>query len=517
MRTRTGWKAWVLLVALALTPTVARAQDVPVLSDPEWPVPLYSQRPERGGFYFAGEFIYFRQTNPIKEQVLAIRGFNDVDGIVQAIRNTILGTSNPVVPGAFFGSGMTALDTIQVSGQGTYAPGFGINLGYRFSDGSPIEAINFRYRHVVDARYSATASILPPFNGRLNFNVGTSLENTFLFSPVYNFPAEFAGPSNKIAVALPTAGSSASVTVGGTVTPVTTTTITGNGQGTITTIGNIPSVVVAAAQQGGAVANQAAFGIWNGASLMTIDFTQRFDDYELIGRIPIYQNDCCRFYGLIGPRHSSIWERFKWRTVDIQTQLPGGPATANGGTITTTTTSTTTGTGINSSASNSIITTVTGATATAGSPQTAVPGDSAPDDQAIYSNVVSNQLWGPIVGYGLEYYMGHGFACSTDLRGGVMVDFVREIARYEIGGFNFAAKHARRDYSVAPEIDGSFNLNWYPIAGVQVNFGYDLMLYFNTVASPKPVDFNYGSISPGWEKGIFRYFDGFKFGVAFIF
>jgi hypothetical protein len=504
-------------MALALTPMMARAQDVPVLSDPEWPVPLYSQRPERGGFYVAGEFIYFRQTNPIKEQLIAIRGFNDIDGIVQTTRNTILGTGTPVIPGRFFGSGMPALDSIQVSGPGTYSPGYAVDIGYRFSEGSPIEAINFRYRHVVDARYSATASLLPPFNGKFNFNVGDSLENTFLFSPVYNFPAEFAGPANKIAVALPSVGTAASVTVGGTSTTGTLTSTTGNGQGTISQQFVIPTVVVAASQQGGAVANQAAFGIWNAASLMTIDFVQRFDDYELIGRVPIYQNDCCRFYGLIGPRHSSIWERFKWRALDVQTQLPGGPATANGGTITTTNNITTTGTGVNGSASQTVTTSVTGATATAGSPQLPVPGDTAPDDVAIYSNVVSNQLWGPIAGYGLEYYMGHGFSCGTDLRGGLMVDFVREIARYELGGFNFAAKRARRDYTVAPEIDASFNLNWYPLAGVQVNFGYDLMLYFNTVASPKPVDFNYGSLTPGWDKGTFRYFDGFKCGIAFIF
>src|SRR5205085_2645459 len=159
--------------------------------------------------------------------------FNDVDGIVQQTRNTILGTGIPVVPGAFFGSGMPALSTGQVSGPGTYAPGYGINIGYRFDSGSPIEAINFRYRHIVDARYSATASLLPPFNGRLNFNVGDSLENTFLFSPVFNFPAEFAGPANKIAVALPTVGSAASVTVGGQNSTGTITTTTGNGQGTI--------------------------------------------------------------------------------------------------------------------------------------------------------------------------------------------------------------------------------------------------------------------------------------------
>src|SRR5207253_6974440 len=38
--------------------------------DPEFPLPLYHERPETGGFYAAGEFLLLRQTNPLNEQQL---------------------------------------------------------------------------------------------------------------------------------------------------------------------------------------------------------------------------------------------------------------------------------------------------------------------------------------------------------------------------------------------------------------------------------------------------------------
>src|SRR5439155_726715 len=53
------------------------------------------------------------------------------------------------------------------------------------------------------------------------------------------------------------------------------------------------------------------------------------------------------------------------------------------------------------------------------------------DDVADYSNVVSNQIYGPTIGCGSECYLGWGFSCSLDVRATLGVDMVREIAKYE--------------------------------------------------------------------------------------
>jgi hypothetical protein len=546
MRTRTGWLAVLFTAGLALAPTTARGQvmtgpEVPALTDPVVPLPLYHDRPERGGFYFAGEFIFFRETNPLKHQLIAVRGFNDTDGQIQQATNflrfqqvqqqnmqnaqvglpAVAFTPNTVITGLFFGSGQPALDAQQVAGPGTYTPGFSFILGWRFSEGSFIEAIEFRWRHLVEAKYSAVASLLPPFNGTDNPNIGGGLENTFLFSPVFNFPAEFAGPVNKIAVVNPiSVGGSANITstpVTGAGTVLTAATLNGNAA---TTLAVPVSVSLGVSNNGVITTPQAAFGIWNGASVMSIDFVQRYDDYELMSRIPIYQGEYCRCYGLFGPRTVALWERFHWRTVDVTTELPTAQATITIG-------SATFGQGTQivsqGSGGNTAVTAqpfsaqLNNVSLTAGAPPQAAPGNSAPDDTANYSNVVSNRLYGPVAGIGGEWYLGHGLALSTDLRAGLMIDFVREIQKYELGDRLVSNKRARRDYTLVPELDGRVNLTWYPCEGVELRVGYELMMFFNTVAAPRPVSFNFGALDAPWEKGIFRALDGLNGGIAFIF
>src|SRR5262249_2821708 len=68
----------------ALPPRVVGGQEVPPLTDPTFPLPLYHDRPEKGGFYAAAEFMYFRQTNPLDHQVIAVRGLLDFDGSITA-------------------------------------------------------------------------------------------------------------------------------------------------------------------------------------------------------------------------------------------------------------------------------------------------------------------------------------------------------------------------------------------------------------------------------------------------
>src|SRR5262249_10550891 len=117
-------------------PSVVRGQDYEPPS-PEYPLPLLRNADK--GFYAAGSFILFRQTNPLGSQPVAVRGFNDTFGQIQSTMNflTDLQFNNPgapVVPGKFFGTGTEALDVHQVSGPNSYQPGFRVTLGWKFQN-----------------------------------------------------------------------------------------------------------------------------------------------------------------------------------------------------------------------------------------------------------------------------------------------------------------------------------------------------------------------------------------------
>ncbi len=399
MRMRIGG----LLLALGawLLPSAVQAQGPPNFNQEVTPMtgylpgPLGHPRMEDGGFYVALDFLYMRQTNPMGNQVVAIRGFMDVSG-------NITGT-----PGTFLGSGETALSTEQIDGPRTFQPGFNIVGGWRFQNGV---ALQISWMHLWDSRYAAVAALIPP-----SFNVGGDLANTFLFSPVVNFPIDFAGSPQNVTAGAP----------GDT------------------------------------------FGIWNAASLMGIMLVQRFDMAEIAARIPIWQTENHRTYGLIGPRLVWFWERFSWRTIDAD---PNG-------------------------AYDSLFT-------------------------ALYSNVVSNRLYGIFIGGGHDWFMGDtpmgGFGINIDVAGALYYDFVKERAKYTRGDRTIAYSHARNVYRLVPEVEAKVGVMWYPWEAVQVRVGYNLMAFFNTIASPEPIDFNFGTLTPVY-KGQARLLEGIDFGFAFVF
>jgi hypothetical protein len=267
MRFGTGWLALCLAAGMTLLPGRAWGQDVPS-ADPVYPFPLYHDRPETGGFYAATEFMFFRQTNPLKAEVIAIRGLVDTDGSISAalkgqvladpIGGNLFNIPGQPAPGTFFGSGTVALSADQASGPGTYVPGYRLTLGWRFEDGV---SVDFAWMHLFNARYIGGATLIP-FGG----NLGPNLAESFLYSPVYNFPNDFAGPAAKLAIGNPLA----------------------------------------------------AYGIWNGASVEAIRFDQHFDEYDLDFRKPILETDCNRCYCLAGLRRAWLWERFKWTTIAEQ-------------------------------------------------------------------------------------------------------------------------------------------------------------------------------------------------------
>jgi hypothetical protein len=392
MRMRFTWL--VLVGALLVLPANVRAQyyEVPPVV---FTGPLSHPRYEEGGIFVSAQGLYWRQSRPLSDQQVAVRGFVDVDG-------SITGKT-----GAFVGSGTEALNVSALQGPGSWEPGLNLNLGYRFESGLVFQV---GWYHLVNSTYSATASLAPR-----NLSAPNNLADTFLFSPVFNFPINFSGPGQKLAIGNP----------------------------------------------------GATFGIWNAASLETIQFKQRFDMGEFTARIPIWQTENYRNYGLVGPRGVTMWEQFKWRTVSADVN-----GLSNNGTI------------------------------------------------ADYRNTVSNRLYGVHLGCGNEWFLGDtpagAFSVHLDLEAAFYYDFVKARASYELADRSTAAGRKRNLSALVPEVEARLNFCWYPWEAVQVKIGYDIFAFFNTVASPKPIDFNYGTIDPGYTS-FSRLFHGLTFGIGVVF
>ncbi len=231
--------------ALVLGAGTVRAQGDPQVfaedyapPDPVWWFPIGSTHPEDGGLFVASSFATYRQTNPLKSQQVAVTGWEFVE------------TGEPgnfAIPTPL-GSRTPALDVNQVSEGNTFSPGFEATVGWKFGDGS---AFSVRWLFLNEVNLGASATLIRP-----NFNEGTNLDDSFLFSPVFNFPNDFNGPLDKG---------------------------TGRDPGT-------------------------APGIWNGARIMTEQFLQRFQQWDGIYRTPMYETEDYRISGLVGPRYTWIWE-----------------------------------------------------------------------------------------------------------------------------------------------------------------------------------------------------------------
>jgi len=311
------------------------------------------------------------------------------------------------VPGTHLGKFDWGMATDELR-PGTFQPGWDLTMGWRFQSGV---SVMISWWHLYDAKYSAVASTVPPF-----LKIDPLLINTFLSAPVVNFPPEYAGNDQNVA------------------------------QGRI----------------------GATYGIWNAATTMTIDFVQRFDMFDITGRIPIWQTDAYRTYGLCGPRIVALWERFRWRTLDGD---------------------------LNGQSDSSTI--------------------------ANYSNTISNRLYGVHAGGGWEWFLGSSpigaWSISVDAEAGLYYDFVKARARYERDDRITANTRNRRLSALVPGLEAALGAWWYPWEGIQVHVGFDIMAFFNTVASPQPVDFNFGTLNPRWEDGQLRYLHGLKMGIGFVF
>jgi Legionella pneumophila major outer membrane protein precursor len=435
---------------LAGTATNSRAQDL-APGSPNLPLPLYHARPETGGFFVSGGFSMYRQTNPMGNQTIAYRGFYAIDGTNLGPQVIIPPTTPGGVPtlaatsvpnGTFIGSMAEALNTNSVSGPSTYMPGFNISAGWKFEDES---SLTLNYMWLAKANYASTASLIPSSQ-----NIGATGADSYISSPVYGYPSQYAGPLNDVFAFADPALADAVTAAGGTV----------------------PTVNVPTDDSGntlplrGFATPGAGYGIWNAADFMTIQFTQRYQQLELMYRKPVYETDNYRMSALVGPKFVWIWERFKWIATDLN-----------------------------------------------------VFGNGSEYDSAAYTNIVSNRMYGANVGFAQEWYLGHGFSAQLDLKAQLFMNIVKERAKYEFDYQRNAtpiSKRSQTEYTVVPGLQPTIGINWYPVEGIEFKINYDIMMYWNTIASPNPVNFGWGNLDPTYQS-TFRILDGFNAGLALVF
>jgi hypothetical protein len=311
------------------------------------------------------------------------------------------------VPGTFFGSGADALTTDKM-GRREFQPGFRIEIGYKFDTGVRLYA---NYLQLYDAHYSAGAT-----QATLGFKGRQDLSDTFLSAPAYNFNPAFGGPQFD------------------------------------TAFDN--------RQNGGFN----TYGIWNAADVMDIKFVQRYQQAEAGLRTPLFATDYSSVYSLTGARFAWFFERFTWRTLDIDAL-------------------------VNSSSLNA----------------------------ATYTNTLSQRMYGLFVGCGHEVYLGNMFSASIDLTAAAYMNVHKERAKYNLDAQTVQSKFGREGFDIVPSATGDFNLWFYPVEGIQMRLGYSGMTFFNTRYMREPVGYNYGQIDPNYGTKVFRLVHGFNVGIGFFF
>lgn len=361
------------------------------------PYPLYNTHPDLGGLFIAGSYVMYHQTNPITQQEVAVRGFVATDDSVL----DAAGSS-----GTFVGSRNQALNVNQVSGPYSFEPGFQLAIGWKFGDGSALTAT---FWWVAESQYRAAATLAQPIGNGL---IRSDQADSFLFSPVFNFPSDFAGAPNKVATGAP----------------------------------------------------YGVYGIWNGASAMTLVLWQRAEQFYMTYRKPFYETERYRASALVGPKFFWQEDKFRWVTTDL-TSL----------------------------------------------------GTSSPVYVGVYNNQVDNRMYGLWAGLQQEWYLGWGLAAMLNLNVSGLLDVVKTSVDYQRGDRGGPEnKRSRNMFRMVPEFQVKPGLMWYPLEGVQIQVAYDFFFFLNTVASQQPIDFNYSSLTPQYND-VARFFNGFQATIALIF
>lgn len=380
----------------------AQVQDVGVPGQASRFNPLPTDSPDQRGVFTFGEFMILTQSWGLGKQTVAVRGLVDSRGAITGL------------PGTYIGSGVNALSTDDFPRR-SYQPGFQVGVGYKFEDGT---SVHLSYMNLLSQNYHAGATLAAPF-----FRSRPDLSDTFLTAGVFNFPPQYAGPLVKT-VADDTNSN-------GTADP---------GEG-----GNF-------------------YGIWNGASVMDIQFNQWFTQWEIGARVPLFQTEYSRIYALAGARMDWFMERFRWRTVSYD-----------------------------------------------------VSGQAGNRDAATYNNTLSQRMYGPYIGCGHEIYLRNGFSLSLDTTAAVLLNVIKQRAKYVLDSREIQNKMSRDEFGIVPSVTANLNLWWNPLDGVQMRVGYNGLTFFGTQYMQDPIGFNYGSIDPVYETKVFRLVHGVNVGLGLFF
>ncbi len=384
---------------------------------PVW-APVGTYQHDGSGVYVGIEGILWNQPRALGNQTLAYRGVLITVPVPAIPANIVFPGLPGIQAGTFLGDRSPALDTSSF-GRTSWGAGDRLTLGYRLENGWNF---SLSWLHIFDTKYSGGAGIQSPFL----FNPGDFQANTFVTAPVYNFSPDFAGRN-----------------------PFPNPPFTGNPTN----------------------------GIWDAASDMSIVFSQRFDNWDLAGRFPVYETENARSYAIAGGRFSWIWERFQWRTV--KPALIIDPVTDEG--------------------------------------QFATFADSA----ARYENTLSQRMYGPMIGVGHEVIMysgaGGSFGLSTELTAAALLNIIKERAKYIREDRGTQVKRSWNELTLVPNVDWTINLTWQPVDGVSFRVGYNFFNYFNTKYMEEPVSFNAGALDPAYMTKLWRFMQGTNFGVSFVF
>lgn len=212
------------------------------------------------------------------------------------------------------------------------------------------------------------------------------------------------------------------------------------------------------------VSDQAVYGIWNAASQVDTKFLQRYQQAQIGARVPMFQTDYSRVYGSGGAQFSWFFERFTWRTLALDQA-----------------------------------------------------GNGRPQDTAWYSNTLSQRMYGPFLGCGHEIFIANQFSISADLTGALLLDVAKMRAKYRLGDYSSQSKWGNEEFRIIPNANAAFNLWWYPVEGVQMRVGYQLMTFYGTTYMETPVGMDFGNISPDYGFKAFRLVQGFNVGIGFFF
>ena len=225
-----------------------------------------------------------------------------------------------------------------------------------------------------------------------------------------------------------------------------------------TTVGAVPG------SPGRVVPDRNFYGVWNGASNMVLEYKRWYNESEIGYRTPLFESGTSKVYGVGGLRHHMFMDRFSWLSQVYD-----------------------------------------------------LAGNTGGRNEARYTNILSQRLYGPYIGCAHDVYLKEQFSLSAELTGGLMLNFVKERAKYKLGDDSVQVKRSVSELDLVPTAGGNVNLWWYPRPGVQVRVGYSANTFYNTLNQDMPIGFNYGALDPAYGRQAFRMVHGLNIGLGLFF